>query len=60
VTLAVAGVSAQLLYSGEAPDFAGLLQVNAIMPGGFVPSGPVAVQLMVGVAISPPITVWLE
>jgi uncharacterized protein (TIGR03437 family) len=60
VTLTVAGVAAQLLYAGEAPNFAGLLQVDAVIPGGFVPSGPVAVQLAVGVAVSPPITVWLQ
>ncbi len=60
VTLTVDAIAAQLLYAGEAPGFSGLLQVDAIMPGGFVPSGAVAVQLMVGVAVSPPITVWLE
>ncbi len=60
VTLTVDGVTAQLLYAGEAPNFAGLLQVDAVMPGGFVPSGPVAVQLVVGVAASPLITVWLQ
>ncbi len=45
VTLTVSGIAAQLLYAGEAPTFAGLLQVDAVIPGGFVPSGPVAVQL---------------
>jgi uncharacterized protein (TIGR03437 family) len=60
VTLTVAGIAAQLLYAGEAPNFAGLLQVDAVIPGGFVPSGPVPVQLAVGVAVSPPITVWLQ
>jgi uncharacterized protein (TIGR03437 family) len=60
VTLTVAGVSAQLLYAGEAPTFAGLLQVDAVIPGGFVPSGPVAVQLSVGAAESPLFTVWVE
>ena len=60
VTLTVAGIAAQLLYAGEAPNFAGLLQVDAVIPGGFVPSGPVAVQLSVGVADSPLMTVWLQ
>jgi uncharacterized protein (TIGR03437 family) len=60
VTLTVAGIAAQLLYAGEAPNFAGLLQVDAVIPGGFVPSGPVAVQLTVGVAVSPLFTVWLQ
>ena len=60
VTLTVNGIAAQLLYAGEAPGFSGLLQVDAFMPGGFIPSGAVSVQLMVGVAASPAITVWLE
>ncbi|HTT57889.1 MAG TPA: hypothetical protein VMF63_12315, partial [Opitutaceae bacterium] len=60
VTLTVGGVAAQLLYAGEAPGFAGLLQVDAVVPGGFVPSGPVPVQLTVGVETSPSITVWLQ
>ena len=60
VTLTVAGISSQLLYAGEAPNFSGLLQVDAVIPGGFIPSGPVPVQLAVGVAASPLITVWLQ
>ncbi|MGO9228973.1 MAG: hypothetical protein ACLQKA_07165 [Bryobacteraceae bacterium] len=60
VTLTVDAIAAQLLYAGEAPGFSGLLQVDAVMPGGFVPSGAVAVQLTVGVSVSPPITVWLQ
>jgi uncharacterized protein (TIGR03437 family) len=60
VTLTVAGIAAQLLYAGEAPNFAGLLQVDAVIPGGFVPSGPVGVQLTVGVGTSPLFTVWLQ
>jgi uncharacterized protein (TIGR03437 family) len=60
VTLTVAGISAQLLYAGEAPNFAGLLQIDAVIPGGFIPTGPVPVQLTVGVAASPLITVWLQ
>jgi uncharacterized protein (TIGR03437 family) len=60
VCLSVAGVSAQLLYAGSAPGFAGLLQVNAVVPGGFVPSGPVPVTLTVGTATSPVLTVWVR
>jgi len=60
VTLTVDGIAAQLPYAGEAPGFSGLLQVNAVMPGGFIPSGAVAVQLAVGEATSPTITVWLQ
>jgi uncharacterized protein (TIGR03437 family) len=60
VTLTVDGIAAELLYAGEAPAYSGLLQVNAIMPGGLIPSGAEPVQLAVGVAASPTITVWLE
>jgi uncharacterized protein (TIGR03437 family) len=60
VTLTVDGIAAELLYAGEAPNYWGLLQVNAIMPGGLIPSGAEPVQLVVGVAASPTITVWLE
>lgn len=60
VTLAVDGIVAQLTFAGEAPNCSGLLQVDAIMPGGFIPSGAVPVQLTVGVAASPTITIWLQ
>jgi len=60
VSLLVAGVAAELLYTGPAPGLAGLAQINARVPGGFVPPGPATVELQVGNAVSPPITVWLK
>jgi uncharacterized protein (TIGR03437 family) len=60
VTLAVGGVTAQLLYAGRAPAFIGLMQINAVVPGGFVPAGPAALTLTVGAATSPLITIWLQ
>ncbi|HWB86493.1 MAG TPA: hypothetical protein VG675_20290 [Bryobacteraceae bacterium] len=60
VKLTIAGFSAQLLYAGEAPGLAGMLQVNARVPGGFVAPGVVPVQLTVGSAVSPTITLWIE
>jgi uncharacterized protein (TIGR03437 family) len=60
VTLTVAGIAAQLLYAGSAPGTAGVLQVNAVIPGGFVQPGPAVVQLSVGSAASPPLTIWLQ
>jgi uncharacterized protein (TIGR03437 family) len=60
VSLTVAGVSADILYAGAAPGFAGLLQVNARVPGGFVRPGAAAVQLTVGSTVSPSITLWLQ
>jgi uncharacterized protein (TIGR03437 family) len=60
VTLTVSGVTAQLLYAGSAPGTAGILQVNAVIPGGFLPSGPTTVRLSVGEAVSPPLNIWLK
>lgn len=60
VTLRIAGIPAQLLYAGSAPGTAGLLQVNAVVPGGFLQPGAVTVQLVVGTAASPPVTIWIE
>ncbi len=60
VTLTIAGVTAELLYAGSAPGTAGVLQVNAVIPGGFVQPGPAMVQLRVGNAVSPPLTIWLQ
>lgn len=60
VTLLIAGIPAQLLYAGSAPGAAGLLQVNAVVPGGFLQPGPATVQLVVGSFASPPVTIWIE
>jgi len=60
VTLSIGGVSAQLLYAGSAPGFVGLLQLDAVIPGGFVPPGPAAVILTVGSVAAPVLTIWLQ
>jgi uncharacterized protein (TIGR03437 family) len=60
VTLTVAGFPAQILYAGSAPGAVGLLQVNARVPAGFIPTGPVAAELAVGSAVAPDLTVWLK
>jgi uncharacterized protein (TIGR03437 family) len=41
-----------LLYSGPAPGFPGLMQINAQIPGGFLPPGIQTVLLSVGDAMS--------
>jgi hypothetical protein len=38
----------------------GILQINAWTPGSFVGARPVSVQLVVGTAVSPELTIWLE
>jgi len=60
VTLTIAGVPAEILFAGSAPGLLGILQVNARTPGAFVPAGPASVQLAVGTALAPPLTIWLE
>ena len=60
VTLTVAGFPAQILYAGSAPGAVGLLQVNARVPAGFIPTGPVLAELAVGSAVAPDLTIWLK
>jgi len=60
VTLAIAGLNAELLYAGAIPGGVGVLQINARVPGGFVPTGPAAVELALGNLAAPPTTVWLK
>ncbi len=60
ITLKIAGVSADMLYAGSAPGMVGVMQINAWVPGGFVPPGSAAVELTVGNTIAPPITIWLR
>ncbi len=54
VGITIGGFPAELLYAGAAPGFAGLMQVNARVPGGFLPSGLQLVVLTVGNATSQP------
>jgi uncharacterized protein (TIGR03437 family) len=60
VTVTVGGITAQVAFAGSAPGQVGLMQVNARVPGSFVPSGPVPLTLAVGTAISPDLTIWLQ
>ena len=60
IALTIGGVSAEILFAGSAPDMIGVLQINARVPGGFVAPGEAPVELTVGTAKTPPITVWLK
>jgi uncharacterized protein (TIGR03437 family) len=60
VAVTMGGISADLLYAGAAPGQVGELQVNARVPGGFLPTGQVAVQLSVGVFNAPVATIWVK
>jgi len=54
VSVRIGGTPAVVLYAGAAPGCAGLMQVNARLPGGFSPSGILPVELLVGAAASQP------
>jgi uncharacterized protein (TIGR03437 family) len=60
IALTIAGVTAEILYAGSAPDMIGVLQINARVPAGFVAPGETAVLLTVGTVKAPPITIWLK
>jgi uncharacterized protein (TIGR03437 family) len=51
IVLDVGLVPAEILYAGAAPGYAGLMQINARVPGN-APSGAAAVVLRVGTAAS--------
>jgi uncharacterized protein (TIGR03437 family) len=53
------GALAEILYAGCAPGWAGLMQVNARLPGGLA-TGAQPVKLTIGGAASPEITVWVK
>jgi uncharacterized protein (TIGR03437 family) len=48
VSLTIAGVSADVIWAGSAPGFVGLLQINARIPGGFIPTGDLPLFLTIG------------
>jgi uncharacterized protein (TIGR03437 family) len=52
VSLTIGGYSAALSYVGPAPGFPGLMQINAQIPGGFLPPGILPVVLSIGAANS--------
>lgn len=52
VSVTIAGYNAPILYAGPAPGFPGLMQINAQIPGGFLPPGVQSVVLAVGDATS--------
>jgi uncharacterized protein (TIGR03437 family) len=60
VRLTIAGIAAELFYAGGAPGLVGILQLDARVPGGYVPRGPVAVELEIGSFAAPPIILWVK
>jgi uncharacterized protein (TIGR03437 family) len=60
VSATLSGIPAQIAWAGSAPGLVGLLQVNLIVPGPYLPSGAAPLQLAVGAAVSPFITIWVQ
>jgi uncharacterized protein (TIGR03437 family) len=60
VTVTLAGMAAEVVYAGSAPGLVGILQVDARVPGSFVPSGAVPLVLTVGTVQAPAVTVWVQ
>ena len=54
VSVTMNGAPSEILYAGPAPGFVGLMQINARIPSGFVPSGDLPVVLQIGSASSQP------
>jgi adhesin/invasin len=57
VTVTVGGRSAEVAFSGLAPGFVGLYQVNAVIPAGLTPGDEVPVVIETDGQTSPPVTI---
>jgi len=56
VTVTVGGVAAQVQFAGLSPGFAGLYQVNAIVPEGVTPGAAVVLSIVEAGQVSSPVT----
>jgi uncharacterized protein (TIGR03437 family) len=56
----IGGKQAQVAFAGLAPGFAGLYQVNAVVPSGTQTGTNVPVTLTIGGQTSPPVTVPIQ
>jgi hypothetical protein len=55
-----AGIQADLKTFHQFGVYGGTLQVNARVPGGFLPPGAAPVGLLVGDAAAPRVTIWVK
>ena len=57
VTVTIGGTAAQVAFSGLTPGYAGLYQVNVVVPGGIATGDAVPVVLSVAGQTSPAVTI---
>jgi uncharacterized protein (TIGR03437 family) len=57
VTVTIGGTAAQVAFSGLTPGYAGLYQVNAVVPAGITTGDTVPVVVSVAGQDSPPVTI---
>jgi len=60
VTVTIGGVDAAVLFAGLAPGFAGLYQLNVVVPGGVSAGDAVPVVVSVAGQASPPVTLAVQ
>jgi uncharacterized protein (TIGR03437 family) len=60
VTVTVGGIDARVDFSGLAPGYAGVYQVNVVVPAGVAPGASVPVVVTAGGASSAPVTVAIK
>ena len=61
VELRIGNTYVEILYAGDAPGFAGVMQINAKLPGIFTAPGTHPVTLTIGSAQSQPgVTITLR
>ncbi len=59
-TVTIGGIAAVVSYSGLAPGFAGLYQVNAVVPLGVTPGNAVPVAISAGSIVSNTVTIAVQ
>jgi adhesin/invasin len=60
VTVTIGGVPASVGFAGLSPGYAGLYQINAVVPAGVAPGSQVPVVITVAGQTSPPVTLAVK
>jgi uncharacterized protein (TIGR03437 family) len=60
VSVKIGGVEATVLFSGLAPGFTGLYQVNVLVPSGVPTGNETPLVITQGEVTSPPVTVAIR